>query len=179
MQVALTYGRAELDAGKEACVQRNFKEAMKRFECARYAFEKVKDAYENHQDALQGLTTAADLGQLAHYAVQAQADLAQGRREAALGALNLAREYLAESEKKGREYLTVAASLNSLHKQVESEIESIRATTADLGWAEKQRAIIAAGKLTAHQRRVLGYNIRLREGDYKRALRRQGVPLKP
>jgi hypothetical protein len=43
----------------------------------------------------------------------------------------------------------------------------------ELGWAESQRATIAAGGLTPHQRRVLGSHISRAEKSYKAALYRR------
>lgn len=44
-----------------------------------------------------------------------------------------------------------------------------------LGWADQQRAIIAAGELTPHERRVLGSHISSNARGYKVALLRQGA----
>ncbi|MEI7846128.1 MAG: hypothetical protein WCK35_10025 [Chloroflexota bacterium] len=141
LRVAVAHGRAELEAGKVACVQRNFKEAIQRFERANEAFKTVSESgYEKHQDALEGLAAAADLIGLSHSGFQAAVDLERGNREAALSALNLAKGYLKEVGDKKREYPAVAVSINSLYQQVESELESIRTTEADLARAEKQLA---------------------------------------
>ncbi len=57
----------------------------------------------------------------------------------------------------------------------ELEYPALLPRSYELGWAEKQRAIIAAGDLTAHQRMVLGHHIRAKEKAYRLSLRRHAA----
>ncbi len=124
--VTMDYGRHELDAGRQANEQGDFRAARRHFEEARRAFEKTLELYENHRDARRLRDEAFDLARIATDEEQAKQAWKKGDRQAALTALDSATRRLEQARQEGWEYVTVGAMVEHMRETLQRELDRIQ-----------------------------------------------------
>ena len=126
LQIGERYGLHQLDAGRQANTDREFEQARRHFEEARdKAFKRILEVYPTYAEARAWHDEADDLIQIAAAEKQAEKDWRAGKRPDALSALAGAQKRIEHAKQEGREYITVATTINAMVAALQSEVDRI------------------------------------------------------
>ncbi|MBP7998140.1 MAG: hypothetical protein KA314_01965 [Chloroflexi bacterium] len=126
LQIGERYGLHQLDAGRQANTDREFEQARRHFEEARdKAFKRILEVYPTYAEARAWHDEADDLIQIAAAEKQAEKDWRAGKRPDALSALAGAQKRIEHARQEGREYITVATTINAMVAALQSEVDRI------------------------------------------------------
>ena len=137
LQIGKAHGLQELEAGRQANSDRNFKQAEAHFQKAYEAFSKILEVYTAYPDAEAWQDTAKALREIAAQEQQAEKDWQAGRRQDALSALQGAQKILTKANAAGREEVTVATTVKAMITAVEAELDRIEREASALKDGER------------------------------------------